>query len=187
MSEHDRDAAETGRVEAEAGRVVAEEGRVEAEGEQEHEASRREAEAGRVGAEISREDARKKDAAAVRKGRVVFLGQWGIMVAVAIGFICLIPALAGLLMLDHEIDERCAQAVDGRAAVRAAVASELEILGYRYEPETGEAVATDQGPNDYYAHHPVERQQARDRTLETLRTFPPLKCDHQGLFQGLFG
>jgi len=182
MSEHDRDAAETGRVEAEAGRVVAEEGRVEAEGEHEHEESRREAEAGRVDAETGREDARKKDAAAVRRGRAVFLGQWGIMVAIAIGFICLIPALAGLWLLDREVNDRCVSAAEGRVAVRAAVASQLEILGYRYVPETGSTVPTEQGPNDYYAHHPVEREQARDRTLDTLKTFPVLKCDRQGWF-----
>lgn len=177
MSEHDRDNAEAGRVAAETGRVEAERDRVTAEGGAEHEESRREAEVGRVDAEFGRVAARAQDAVAVRRNRNLFLGRWGITIAIGVGFVCLLPSLAGLYLVNREIGDRCTDTAVGRSAARGFVVGGLEVLGYRYVSETGKIVPTVEGPNDYYAQRPAERDAELARTRHFLKTFPEIQCD----------
>jgi hypothetical protein len=152
------------------------------------EEGRVEAEAGRVKAEEARVVAATAAAVAVRRDRGVFLKRWGILVALAIAFVSLIPSLVGLFLIDREIQHRCSEAQLNREGLRVSVLDGLGTLGLRYVAGADTVVKVDETgkpltPIAYYQAHPAELADAQERATLQLRRFAPISCDTAGFLR----
>jgi len=163
-------------VEAEAVRVVAEEER------QTHEVDRRVAEGGqdqhvpgneetgRVEAETGRQEAETRRVQRDAK----LLPRISLLVALPLVLVALAPSVLGLVLIQQEIDDRCADGELNRTAIRDTVLGYLPGLGATIKD--GRVVKAGVPTTAYWRTHPDERDVAIVDAQTTLDRFPNIDC-----------
>lgn len=96
----------------------------------------------------------------------------------------LVVALAAWQWNDtrHQEDTLAKQCIEqkvNREAIRASIKQSFINLGYRWEEVLGAAVKINQAPLKYYRQNPGEIRPQLLRLTHSLRTFPPIRCDHE--------